>query len=638
MRRAEIEEKLEELPRGGITVKRVKGGNGKYYEYHFLQWTEGGKQKSRRLRPEEIETVKAQLEERKKLELTLAVAGASQGSLGVHPTGKRHGSQAGSSNVYPTEYPRGRRTGGLTEYVAEREESYPAWHLPEEEAFGFRTEIRIGQRLKTFAVHSKKLKKREGFARLRDYLYGDEYNRVFILYGLRRTGKTTLIEQVIADMSDDDFKSAAYIQVTAKNSIADLNSDMKLLETNGYKYIFIDEVTMLQDFIEGAALLSDIYAAAGAKIVLSGTDSLGFWITKSNELYDRCRLLHTTFIPYREFAGVLGINGIDNYIRYGGTMSLGGTHYNEWVFADKKSTDEYIDSAIARNIQHSLKNYRYGGHFRHLYSLYEKNEMTGAINRIVEDMNHRFTIDVLEREFRSNDLRISANNLRKDRLGPTTILDDIDVDSFTKRLREFLEIKNKEERTVGIDEIHVAQIKEYLEALDLTAEIDVTDSEAAGPGRKRTVFTQPGLRYSQAKSFIESLSEDPLFKALGAEERKRVTERVLSEIKGRMAEDIILLETKLARPEYNVFKLQFPDGEFDMVIEDPRKTEIEIYEIKYSKERVADQARHLKDAKKCETAEFLYGKITGKTVLYRGENAEIDGILYRNIEDYLLAL
>ena len=140
-------------------------------------------------------------------------------------------------------------------------------------------------------------------------------------------------------------------------------------------------------------------------------------------------------------------------------MSLGGTHYNEWVFADKKSTDEYIDSAIARNIQHSLKNYRYGGHFRHLYSLYEKNELTGAINRIVEDMNHRFTIDVLEREFRSNDLRISANNLRKDRFGPTTILDDIDVDSFTKRLREFLEIKNKEERTVGIDEIHVAQIK-----------------------------------------------------------------------------------------------------------------------------------------------------------------------------------
>ena len=48
--------------------------------------------------------------------------------------------------------------------------------------------------------------------------------------------------------------------------------------------IFIDEVTLMDDFIEGAALLSDIYAASGMKIVLSGTDSLGFWISKSNQL------------------------------------------------------------------------------------------------------------------------------------------------------------------------------------------------------------------------------------------------------------------------------------------------------------------------------------------------------------------
>ena len=29
-------------------------------------------------------------------------------------------------------------------------------------------------------------------------------------------------------------------------------------------------------------------------------------------------MLHTTFIPYREFEEVLGIKGIDEYIRYGG--------------------------------------------------------------------------------------------------------------------------------------------------------------------------------------------------------------------------------------------------------------------------------------------------------------------------------
>ena len=54
------------------------------------------------------------------------------------------------------------------------------------------------------------------------------------------------------------------------------------------------------------------------------------------------------------------------YIRYGGTMSLGVVYYNETsTFANKKSADEYADSAIARNIQHSLKCYDNQGHFRH---------------------------------------------------------------------------------------------------------------------------------------------------------------------------------------------------------------------------------------------------------------------------------
>ena len=63
------------------------------------------------------------------------------------------------------------------------------------------------------------------------------------------------------------------------------------------------------------------------------------------------------------------------------------------------STNEYIDTAIAKNIQHSLKYYDNGNHFRHLRELYENNELTNVINRVVEDINHRFTRDVLIKEF-----------------------------------------------------------------------------------------------------------------------------------------------------------------------------------------------------------------------------------------------
>ena len=251
---------------------------------------------------------------------------------------------------------------------------------------------------------------------------------MFILYGLRRTGKTTMIRQIFAEMSDAELAKAAFIQITAKDTLADVNRDLKALEAQGFRYVFLDEVTLMEDFIEGAALFSDVFAACGMKIVLSGTDSLGFLFTEDEQLYDRCILLHTTFIPYREFESVLGVHGIDEYIRYGGTMSLGGVHYNETsTFASKESTDEYVDTAIARNIQHSLRCYQYEGHFRHLRDLYEKGELTSAINRVVEDINHRFTLEVLSQDWKSHDLGISASNLRRDRKNPTDILDRVDL-------------------------------------------------------------------------------------------------------------------------------------------------------------------------------------------------------------------
>ena len=119
---------------------------------------------------------------------------------------------------------------------------------------------------------------------------------------------------------------------------------------------------------------------------------------------------------------------VDDYIRYGGTMSLGGLCYNDrtMIFATKKSTDEYVDSAIAKNIQHSLKNYKFEGHFRSLRELYDKNELTSVINRIVEDINHKFTIKVLTKDFKSGDLSRSAKNMLRDRENPNDILYRID--------------------------------------------------------------------------------------------------------------------------------------------------------------------------------------------------------------------
>jgi len=503
----------------------------------------------------------------------------------------------------------------------------------------FNTYIRIGEQLKKYAAPVKKYKKRECYNKLYEYIYGDYHDKVFVLYGLRRTGKTTLIRQIIADMNESDFQKSAFIQVKTSDELSSLNDDIKYLEKQGFRYVFIDEVTLMEDFIEGAALFSDIYAACGMKIVLSGTDSLGFLFTTNEELYDRCITLHTTFIPYREFEDVLGIKGIDEYIRFGGTMSLGGVNYNEESpFSDPKKTDEYIDTAIARNIQHSLKYYQHGTHFRSLIKLYEKGELTNAINRVVEDINHRFTVDVLTKTFKSSDLSISAKNLLKDKNYSTDILSNLDRESVEERLMHTLDILNIEEQTIDIDEDCALEIKEYLELLDLIMEIDEEYLPALNSLNKKTAITQPGMRYSQATELVNSILQDEKFSKFSAIERAYILNRILSEVKGRMLEEIILLETKIANPQKQVFKLLFSTGEFDMVVADNETLTCEIYEIKYSNEAIDKQYQHLTDAKKCEATAFRYGEIKSKYVIYRGETTEVNGIKYVNAEEYLKSL
>ena len=372
------------------------------------------------------------------------------------------------------------------------------------------------------------------------------------------------------------------------------------------------------------------------KIVLSGTNSLGFIFAEDDELYDRCIMLHTTYIPYREFSEVLGIKGIDEYIRYGGTMSMSGINYNEnSPFADKKKADEYVDTAIARNIQHSLRCYQYENHFRNLKDLYEKDELTSVVNRVVEDINHRFTIDVLTKNFKSHDLGISANNLRKDRENPNDILDRINTSKVTDSIKKLLNILNKEEQKIDIKHIHALEVKEYLDLLDLTCDIDVLFLPDVSTKTTRTLISQPGLRYAQSGALINSLLIDKEFSSLSFAERKTVQERILSEIRGRMLEDIVLLETKISNPKQQVFVLQFPVGEFDMVIFDPDAGNCKIFEIKHSDKVVSTQYRHLVDIKKCADTEHRFGTILGKYVLYRGENKIIDGIQYLNVEEYL---
>ena len=631
-RAAELERQIVSLPAGSIAKKTVNGR-----EYHYRRWTQDGRRHEKYVPAAEVDALRAQIEQRKALEQELKAIKRQMPKAGAPKAGA-------PGTVLRVATPGAATSGGMASGASASDDS------------AFTTVVRTGETLRAFSAPVRSYRKRACYQHLRDFVlgapqdgseargsgepedFGTTQDKVLVLYGLRRTGKTTLIRQVLGEMTDEELSRAAFVQITARDTLANVNRDLRALEARGFRYVFLDEVTLMEDFVEGAALFSDVFATCGMRIVLSGTDSLGFLFAEDEQLYDRCVLLHTTFIPYREFERVLGISGVDEYIRYGGTMSLGGVRYNETsTFASKESADEYVDTAIARNIQHSLRCYQHEGHFRHLRDLYDAGELTSAINRVVEDINHRFTLEVLTRDWRSHDLGVSAANLRRDRANPTDILDRIDLPSVTERLRQLLEIRNRDEQTVALDGVHAAEIKGYLDLLDLTHDIDVLHLPDLGARSSRTVIAQPGLRYAQAKALIESLLLDETFGALSLAERTAVQERILSEVRGRMLEDIVLLETQLANPGRRVFVLQFPVGEFDMVVFDPEAGSCRIFEIKHSAEVAPQQRRHLTDPEKCAQTEHRFGPITGRFVLYRGEDLPepVEGVHYQNVEGYL---
>lgn len=668
----DIRAEIQTLPRGNITWKTIRGA-----ERMYLQWREDNRLKSRYIRKSEQADIVEKVSRRKELEQQLGILlrHSSERELtefrydGTAAIDQKDLSRVGffgrtvaeGKDLSEIRYretntvERGdwSRAGYSGTTAAERKAAYGTGGFSFSQGSDaergkdigtFQTNVVTGDGLLRMTGRVAGMEQRECMEGLHRYLHAELNGRVCLIYGLRRTGKTTMILQAINELPVGE---TAYLKMMNSNTMAQLNHDLHVLAGSGYHYIFVDEVTLLKDFIDSASLLSDVYAMQGMKIVLSGTDSLGFALSGDGELYDRTVTIHTTFIAFREYVRLLQIRDIDAYIRYGGTLRAGETNFGDpallddsLAFRDDESARRYVDTAIARNIQHSLACYDGGGHFRHLRELYDRGELTGAINRIVEDMNHRFLVSVLTGDFVSHDLGSAAQILRKRAAGQGEIgiLDQMDTSAVTDALMKMLEIQNRADQSVMITEDHAREIREYLEMLDLTVRCPV-ETIGAGAPVYRTLFAQPGLRYVQAEALVYALMKDNSFLQYPAAERKKVTDLILEEVRGRMLEEIVLLETIKAAPRgTRVFQLQFAVGEFDMVIASPDMPSCRIFEIKHTENVTAAQYRHLIDEEKCRQTEYAFGPIESKTVLYRGDDQTVDGIEYRNVEEYLCGI
>ena len=592
-----LKAELAGLPVGCVSCKTIKGAK-RYYR----QWAEGGRTRSEYLPADRVEAVRAQISRRRELAKMLKT------HLAVSPATAVVGVKSGA---------------GLERWAS----AVSGW------------------------------KSRKILPDILKFLRWKTEGRVCLVYGIRRTGKTTLLQQAVLAMTREERARTAYFKVRDGETLDEVARKLDMLEAAGIRNVLIDEVTLASDFIDGASLFSDIYAMSGMKIVLSGTDSLGFWMSIHQELFDRAYLFHTSFVPFGEYSRLLDIGDIDEYIRFGGLLKRGNADFDDpranepdASFRDEESTRLYIDTAIARNIQHSLACCRDGRYFRHLRELYEADELTNAINRVIEDMNREFLVSVITRDFKSSDLGIARNSLRSDRdpRRRRILADMIDIGKVTSGLMRYLDIRNADRQTVAVTKEHVSEIREYLEKLDLIVACPIRHVSRGRelPATEQMLFTQPGMRYCQAEALVKSMLKDASFSRADPEERAYVTERILENVRGRMLEDIVLMETLAANPKprgifegREVFKLMFESGEFDMVVRDLKAGTCEICEIKHSREAVDEQFRHLVDSGKCRQVEKLFGRISARRVYYRGPDfVHPRGVEYTNVENYLKSM
>ena len=205
----------------------------------------------------------------------------------------------------------------------------------------------------TFTVDISEMNKRKAFVTMKDFVLGDEcyQGEILAVYGLKRTGKTTLLKQLLCNI--DAYTSfCAVLEMQDSDTMKMLERRIEEEQAKGKTVIFINEITKVSDFINNSASLADCFAKAGARIIISGTDSLSIAFAEDYELYDRVRKVNTTYTSFAEYHTLFPLENIYDYIRYGGLF-----YKNE---AEKslnryENILSYLYDAVTMNIANSLK-------------------------------------------------------------------------------------------------------------------------------------------------------------------------------------------------------------------------------------------------------------------------------------------
>lgn len=468
------------------------------------------------------------------------------------------------------------------------------------------------------------------------YLSSDS-GKVMCLYGLRRTGKTVMMQQSMRTLAcpDDILLISCDGDAYGEEDMYALGQILDRYEDK--KYIFIDEITKLDGFINSSSTLADFYSACGKKVVIAGTDSLGFALARRDELFDRAELIHTTYIPYKEYRRLIG-KDTDSYIKYGGTLTDGEKLYNE-----DRRYGEYTNSAIADNIVHSLEKYGRGTEYDVLRDMVSDHDLSSAIRKVLESHSRNFLQSVIRDGFKSHDKGNLMSNLVKAGIDPKPLKDIAD-----EEIRPYYYIK----RDMGwVPEKAAMMIEQYLEELDVVfhdtkSKIylykDMADRQMQKKleDNERFIFVQPGMRYSQSTELTDALLNSDKFDLYTDKQKEVILDKIEEGICGQILEDEIFYHCIRELEHMHVYQIHdnASGSEIDVFIEDPATMRSVALEVKHSDRQASEQWKHLDNDGFVKKVEDRTGTaVMNRAVIYMGENGQnLSGKgLYLNAGDFL---
>ncbi|MDE7478378.1 MAG: AAA family ATPase, partial [Lachnospiraceae bacterium] len=398
----------------------------------------------------------------------------------------------------------------------------------------------------------------------------DYTGKVICLSGLRRTGKSTILNQLYAQpeqigLNQDNILYIKLSAISSNGQLIDRDSlDIKkvnnresitypsLVELQKFlnrwdvykdstKCILIDEVTLCKDLIMSGKGLIDQLIDSGKIVILAGTESASFHAASEQALYTRLMIKDTSYIPFGEYCRLKRLplntleekqNAMNKYIEHGNILD------------NIQFSEEYIESAIGINLALSIIQSDYDEFISFPESCTK--DLVQDIIKYYKLIGENISIQSIREQITRGDLSRAINNenSRRKKQGKELVrLAKADINRIVKKGAE--KVFHKYDMDLGISRINLNtdqlyKIDSLFGEMGLIYDINIVpelNKRTNGSVQAEDVCIVNSLSMLIGRGIMQEIADN--CDGLNEDDKKILIENMESALKGRILESVI---------------------------------------------------------------------------------------------------